>query len=327
MKAVVLALCVVVSAALMVIPGTASAASFNLINNDSPGEGFNDPVLGPARLAAFSFALDIWGGWIDDTYGGETINIAAEMNPMPGGPTSAVLGSAGANWLHANFGSSDPDYQSSTIYGSPLANHLAGSDIHLDPEMSATFNSDVDNGFVLGGTDWYYGTDASPGGDIDFVTVVLHEVGHGLNFFGLINSTNGTWLAGGMPGIYDRFLVDAPTGGTPLTAMTNPQRKAAITSGELYWMGAGGVAGNGGNRPQIYAPSPYEGGSSVSHLDETVHTNELMSPMYSGPDHVPSDIELGMLTDMGWNLVPEPGQVAMLLGLAVMGLYWRRRQK
>jgi hypothetical protein len=40
----------------------------------------------------------------------------------------------------------------------------------------------------------------------------------------------------------------------------------------------------------------------VSHTDETVHENDLMSPTYSGPDHSPSAMDLGILADMGWNL-------------------------
>ena len=65
-------------------------------------------------------------------------------------------------------------------------------------------------------------------------------------------------------------------------------------------MGADGVAGNDGARPEIYAPNPYESGSSISHLDEDTHGAELMSPYYSGADHMPGYIELGMLSDMGW---------------------------
>jgi len=40
---------------------------------------------------------------------------------------------------------------------------------------------------------WYFGTDANtPAGLIDFVTVVLHEIGHGIGFIGSMNAGNGS---------------------------------------------------------------------------------------------------------------------------------------
>ena len=78
-----------------------------------------------------------------------------------------------------------------TWYAAALANELSGGDVNgATSEIVAVMNSDVDNSTVLGAIDWYYGTDGnppetSPGSgkfDEDFVTVVLHEVGHGLGF-------------------------------------------------------------------------------------------------------------------------------------------------
>ncbi len=273
--------------------------TFQVNYNDAPGEGFFDPVLGTARRNAFEFALDIWSSQIASAYPGQTITIAATMDPLGGSPNSAVLGQAGSVLIHSNFGG---DSLSNTWYGSALANHLAGRDLSTSSdEMVAQFNSDLDNATVLGTTDWYYGVDAKPGADIDFTTVVLHEIGHGLNFFDVINS-NGSWFASSQPGIYDRFLINGANGGTSLANMTNAQRLAAITSNNLFWSGSNGTDGNGGSRPKLYAPSTLDPGSSVAHLDEGVHRNELMSPFYSGPDHEPSLIELGMMADMGWDI-------------------------
>jgi len=52
----------------------------------------------------------------------------------------------------------------------------------------------------------------------------------------------------------------------------------------------------------MYAPNPAEPGSSLSHTDETLYKYDLMSPMYSGPNHNPGSIDLGILADMGWNV-------------------------
>lgn len=280
------------------VQGAASSQIAFAINFiDGPDEGFYDATLGAARQAALQFALDIWSSILVVAYEGETITIIASMDPLGGTPTSAVLAGAGPESFYSDGGAA---FGTPTAYGAPLANHLYGSD--LDPasaEISIIFNSDVDNATVLGSQDWYYGIDANPGSHFDFVTVALHEIGHGLNFFDLIEPNFGFYYFG-MPGIYDRFLENAT--GTRLTSMSFFQRRNALTSGALYWGGADGTAGNGGIRPRLFAPNPYQSGSSVSHLDETTHGFELMSPYYSGPNHAPSNLEIGMLSDMGWTV-------------------------
>ena len=279
---------------------------------DSPGEGFYDPQRGPARRAAFEYALAIWSSALAKAYEGETITVSASMDPMGGSENHAVLGSAGPKLFRWNFGGGA---MANTVYGDPLANHLAGRDLSPgSPEIVAQFNSDLDNPTVLGSTDWYYGLDGNANDDIDFVSVVLHEVGHGLNFIDTVNSGTGGWSIAGYPGIYDRFLENG--GGTRLTAMDNAGRKAAIVSNNLFWGGSQGRAGNGGTRPKMYAPNPYEPGSSVAHTDETVHGNDLMSPTYSGPVHTPGPIDLGILADMGWNL-RAGGASTLVLGAAM----------
>ncbi|MHB1034358.1 MAG: hypothetical protein ACYC35_04220 [Pirellulales bacterium] len=267
---------------------------FQMRNLDGYNEGFNDPSLGSARRTAFQSALNIWSQRLIGSYVGETITIDAKMDSMGGSQTNATLGGSNPNsvWKITRGGVT-------SWYADALANHLSGRDLNAAAEIEITFNSDVDNSYVLGNTDWYYGLDGNSGSDIDFVSVVAHEIGHGLNFLDLVNQ-NGSWFAQDLPGIYDRFLEDAY--GNDLVTLTQSQRAAAITSNYLYWNGAQGAAGNGGVRPKMYAPSPYQGGSSVSHLDETAYPYELMSPYYSGPDHSPSAMELGMLREMGWEI-------------------------
>lgn len=289
----------------------ASAITFNAVYQDSAGEGFYDASLGAARRSAFEYALGLWGNLLAPSYAGETINVEASFNPLGGTTTSATLGQAGAKYI---------SYSGGVGYVEPLLNHLLEADDYPDNEIISFFNSDVDNSTVLGSTDWYYGTNQTPGFDADFVSVVLHEVGHGLGFSSRINGSTGAYATG--PSVYDLFLERLD--GTDLTALSTGDRLAAITSGNVYWNGAFGIAANGGIRPRIFAPSPYEPGSSISHLDETVHTFELMSPYYSGADHTPGSLALGMLADMGWDVVPEP-TAAALLGVGALVLVGRRR--
>jgi hypothetical protein len=98
----------------------------------------------------------------------------------------------------------------------------------------------------------------------------------------------------------------------------------------VYWDGTYAVAEYGGNVP-IYAPNPYEPGSSLAHLDQSTFPLALMSPFISNGDMVrsPTDLEWAMMRDMGWQLsaVPEPGSLVMLTGLAGMSLFWYRRRR
>lgn len=292
------------------VPHTAAAVTFYFDNQDEPGEGFNDAVLGTQRQAAMRFALGVWGGLLFESHPGETITVSATMDPMGGG-TSAVLGSAGPVAIYR-----DTD----TWYGSALANHLVGEDLNpANPEIVARFNSDVDDATVLGAIDWYYGTDGDAGADIDFVTAVLHEVAHGLHLLDLIDGETGEFIYDGFPGIYDRLLVEGDPNGVPLSEMTDADRLAAVMGNDLYWTGSGGTAGNGGVAPKVYAPTVYSAGSSVSHLDPNEFPDELMRPLYGGPNHTVSPIAKGMLADMGWTVVPEPGGLAMCL-LGTIGL-------
>ncbi|HVZ19686.1 MAG TPA: FG-GAP-like repeat-containing protein, partial [Vicinamibacterales bacterium] len=169
---------------------------------------------------------------------------------------------------------------------------------------------------------------APPGGQYDFESVVLHELGHGLGFLGsaAVSGGNGSIGFGGYPITFDRFVVTET--GAPLLGFANPstalgsQLTQAYNAGNphgpgIYWGGAHGVAGNGGVTARLYTPSTWTPGSSYSHFDENAfpagNPNSLMTPALSGAEaiHNPGPIMLGMFTDMGW-LIGSP--VSPLLG-------------
>ena len=59
-----------------------------------------------------------------------------------------------------------------------------------------------------------------------------------------------------------------------------------------------------GNRPFLYTPNPYQGGSSVSHWDTRMTPNQLMEPaINSDLTHsvvTPQDLTFELLKDIGW---------------------------
>jgi hypothetical protein len=245
--------------------------------------------------AAFAYAVDIWAAALTSSV---TIVVEANYELIPGN----TLGFAGAANSFRNFPNAP---LSNTFYPAALADKLRG--VNNSPgqiDITCTFNSDVN---------WYFGTDGNtPSGQYDFVTVVLHELCHGLGFFGSATITNGNGFIGfdGSPFIYDTFTEQQ--NGTLLTTLPNGSTTlaSALTNGQLYWGGEEGSNANSGNRPRLYAPGTWAGGSSFSHLNENTYPagniNSLMTPFLGTAEanHNPGPIVLGMFEDMGWTVGP-----------------------
>ncbi|MCP4944739.1 MAG: hypothetical protein GY924_22535 [Planctomycetaceae bacterium] len=258
---------------------------------DGENEGFYDPALGQQRRDALEAALDVWEDVLVASYAGETVYVDAKMDPQ----ASGILG--GANPL------SYWNVNGVNGAGAPLANHLVGEDLRgSEAEIEITLNSNF--------ASWYYGTDAAtPSSSWDFMTVVIHEVGHGLNFFSAIQTDGSTGWDPGVWGIYESYL-ELGDGTNLINMATDAERAAAIISDDVYWGGANATAANSDNRVRIYAPNPYEPGSSVSHVNQATYAGvAVMTPaLLNGVAiHTPNAFELGMMKDMGWTLANSGG--------------------
>ncbi|MFN2503172.1 MAG: hypothetical protein ABR540_02875 [Acidimicrobiales bacterium] len=251
----------------------------------------------PEAQTAFQRALDIWGGLISSPV---PIKVSASLLPMAAG----TLAQAGTDH-RANFpGAPVPN----TLYPISLANTLAGHD--LDPEgsgMGISFNSNVNS--------WYFGTDGRPPpGAFDFVSVALHEIGHGLGFEGFMRVSGGTASWGieepRRPGIYDRFTTDANRVSL-LDPTVYPNFSAALasalTSDNVYFDSGLTNSSDGTGRPKLHAPSSWVSGSSYGHLDEFTYApgnpNSLMTPILARDEtiHSPGPAVLCILEAIGWS--------------------------
>jgi len=243
-KAVAAAL--VVSGAAFGLVQPAQAAATIIINNtNAAGVGFNDPTpatpiggnpgttLGEQRLFAFTYAANIWGATLTSNV---PIVINAGMTALACTATSATLGSAGATSLFRNFPNAP---FTDTWYSYALANKLAGAYLGTlnAAQITANFNANLGmNANCLPGRTWYLGLDGNHGTDIDFVPVLIHEMGHGLGFQTFTNGSTGS-QNGGFPSIWDRFLFGRDVG-LPWYQMSNAQRAAsAISRDGLIWTG------------------------------------------------------------------------------------------
>ncbi len=287
---------------LATLPQAEAAVTFNVTYVDGAGEGFRDPVLGPPRRTAFEFALNHFGTLVD---GAVAVQVQARFDPLGGTAVSATLGFAGPVTASQNFpGAPVAD----TFYVSAMANQLAGSDlVPANHDIAATFNSDVDGATVLGTTVWYYGTDANPPANtIDFVSTAIHELGHGLGFLSLMNQ-DGSYATTN-PDIFTRLLVLGSSALSPTLAdLAQGARATAQTSGNLFSSGTGTRAAGGDVNGRIFAPNPFQPGSSTSHLDEATYSgaNEMMTPRASQATHEFGPIARAMLADFGYRMTPE----------------------
>lgn len=248
--------------------------------------------------AAFNAAAAIWGNLLRS-------NVPITINACWASLASAgTLGYSGGGTLYRNFAGAP---RANTFYGSSLANALYGSDLDATKfDMHITYNRNFT---------WYYGTDGiTPAGQYDLMSVVLHEIAHGLNFSGSMAYSGGTgsWGYGvGYPNIYDTFIRDGlanpgnlltNTGvyGNPSTALGS-----ALTSTSLWFHGTNAMAANSGARVKMYAPATWAGGSSYSHLDYATFsggTNRLMVYAISSgvSTHAPGPVTMGLFQDLGW---------------------------
>ena len=250
-----------------------------------------------ASQEAFQYAVDIWETMITSPV---QIKVKATFKALSAG----VLGSAGPALITRDWPGAPV---SGTWYPSALANKLYGGDLYtLNDDINASFSNDTSY--------WYFGTDGTtPLGKYDFVSVVLHELCHGLGFVGsmTVNASKdtGRWGYDGFPYIYDLFTVNGSSEQLIETSLfPNPSTTLAtqLQSQNIYFNGSTAAQENGNSNPRLYAPSTWQQGSSYSHLDEATfqvgNVNSLMTPGIASAEsiHDPGPISLGIFEDMGW---------------------------
>ena len=261
---------------------------------------------------AFEYATGIWGSHLNSD-----IPIAIEANWVAQG--SNTLGSARPTRVFTLTG--DGIFEN-TYYPIAQASALIGS----DAKEIANVDFDIEVNISCERTDWYYGTDANPpSGRFDLVTVLLHEIGHGIGFVGSASANNGTqsgsWGLGSnqpLPIIYDHFAIDGNFDNIINTEIyNNPSNHLyqALTGQRdgLYFDGGEAELTVNGLRVPLFTPNPFQQGSSYSHLDQTFFSingphaaSALMRPAipFQLAIHSPGPVFCGILDEMMWPLGP-----------------------
>lgn len=270
----------------------------------------------PDAMTAMNTAALIWSTLLN---GRQRVDVNACWYstldpPSPNGPST--LGSARAvAWDKDFFNAPVGD----TWYPVALANQLANSDWDPGrPEIKAQFSAAFD---------WYFGVDglvpdkpADPSDPdslrSDFLSVALHELGHGLGFSGSAevdngldpdecDGRNGYGCVSNPPTAYDRF---AYFGSKSILDFTDPQELGtALIVNQWFFNGPNTKAANGSAPARLFAPITWSSGSSYSHLDENTFnptTSALMTPQLGRREviHHPGPVGLGVLADIGWSV-------------------------
>lgn len=271
------------------------------------------PSMEPQVLAAMEHTAAIWEQHLNSPV---QIKVNVLLFPVSGAFLGFTLPNGRRNFAGAPL--------ADTWYPSCLANALTGMELNPgESDMDIVMAADVN---------WYFGTDGNPGSQqFDFVSVLLHEIGHGLGFVSLSDSYGGEGSFGlidfsqfepfvptfpiptmdGTPGAYDRLLING--GEQVLTDTTlfpnpSPMLHATFTGNNVFFSGEESIIANDGQDVKIFAPPVFAFGTSISHLDEgsfpNAGGNSLMTPYINKGEveHHPGPITLGVLRDIGWNI-------------------------
>lgn len=264
----------------------------------------------PDAMTAMNTAALIWSTLLN---GRQRVDVNACWYSTLG---PDLLGSARAIAWDKNFFNAPVG---DTWYPVALANQLANSDWDPSrPEIKAQFSAAFN---------WYLGIDglvpdepADPSDPnslrSDFLSVAMHEIGHGLGFSGSAEIDNGMdpkecegkidhGCVENPPMAYDRF---AFYGSTSIIDFTDSQSLGtALTVNNWFFNGPNTTAANGSAPARLFAPITWSPGSSYSHLDEDTFnptTSALMTPELNRREviHHPGPVGLGVLADIGWSV-------------------------
>ncbi len=185
-----------------------------------------------------------------------------------------------------------------TNYPIALAEKLAGENLSTlaDPaDIIVTYNST---------RNWNFTSTNLAGNQFDFVTVILHELLHGLGFAASASS-NSLLPFRSLPNAYSSALENR-VGENLVASFNDPSNELSsqLRSNSLFIRTP--TFNNSNDLPRIYAPPTYSAGSSISHLDEVTYRNtphSLMKPSIGTGAivHDPGDITLNIMYDIGWS--------------------------
>ena len=278
----------------LMVCGLHAGITWNVTFNDvfyGTNVGFDDPALGGTRQATF---MSVFSYINTVVYEAGTVDLLVNTSQTDGGGSLASC--------VPYFPSSPAGFANGYVFDHATGVGPWGSGV----DATATF----DFGYT-----WNADLGVPTSSEYDLFSISLHEVTHALGFLSRVQHT-GLDAAGHDPGVftvYNSFLemgdgrdLFGPGGdfrGTP----------ADLTSNDVWFNGLQARAANGGSRVQVYAPASWRPGSSIGHIQG--NSSYVMQYLIGSGTMRRSytAAEIGILGDIGWTLVPEPGTAAAFL--------------
>jgi len=251
---------------------------------------------------AMDFAASILGKMLPAD---ATVTVQATWEKIS---TAGVLAQSSFTGYAAGWGIDALDPLS--FYPVALAEKISGKRLSSDSDgdIALSVNSSIN---------WYLGTDGQvPAQKYDLITVVMHEICHGLGFYDSFttDATTGSWGLGPGPLIYDTF-VENFSGNRLIDTLKFPNNsadlKSMLTNNSVYFnapllkkYSLLHPKSYQTTRAKLYAPTVWDAGSSISHLDETAtrDSDAMMTPMIDLQEaiHDPGKYTFSILGDLGW---------------------------
>ena len=230
-----------------------------------------------------------------------------------------------------------------TANSAPLSNNLAWATSDLTRTSSGFYATVVQNKIQTGadangsaadgvvnvnlGKAWGFGSSVDLS-HYDFTATMMHEFVHNLGFITYAGqpgtNTGQIWTR------FDSFMMTSSRVkviGSTLRWNTAYDGNLTGGNGGLYFGGPNAVAAYGGPVP-LYTPGIWTAGSSVNHLNDAVFSGtnrRLMNAVVVAGQGLRalSPVELGVLKDLGYGVVPVPGGVALVF----VGVMFLRRRR
>ena len=283
-----------------VVTGPDGGATFEIAYTDAEGTGFNDSAAGETRRRALQAALQAWSLVLRASH---PIKVEAAMGEIEDGdddPNTLILATAGPTDFWVIDGKGVPSSLAWQILEGRQSN-AGDSDITINANIHA---------------DWDYAVNgAAAPGKSSFVYTLMHEIAHGLGFIDSFDIETGKLLNDPLPFIFDVFVNRGSGQRNRVMDHAADEAKGDMQSGDLFFNGENGTeASRRSIRPlpmiKLYAPDPYEPGSSVGHVDQETYADirtGLMTPIDFGPgtDRVDT-LTIGIMKDLGYSIVPNP---------------------